>query len=84
MCMLERRFQLLIDEARYGRLARRAKETNLSVGAVIREAIDRAYPDDGSVRRRAAGRRILAAPPMRVPEPGELRAELEELRGRHG
>jgi hypothetical protein len=82
--MLERRLQLLIDEARYRRLAKRAKETNLSVGAVIREAIDRAYPDDGSARRRAAGRRILAAPPMPAPDADELRAELEELRGRRG
>jgi hypothetical protein len=84
MCILERRLQLLIDEARYRRLARRAKETNLSVGAVVREAIDRAYPDDGGTRRRAAGRRILGASPMAVLDPGALRAELEDLRGRRG
>jgi hypothetical protein len=82
--MLERRLQLLIDEARYRRLVKRAKETNLSVGAVIREAIDRTYPDEGSARRRTAGRRILAAPAMPVPDPDGLRAELEELRERHG
>lgn len=35
---------MLLDEARYRRLEQEAKATDRSVGAVIREAIDRAFP----------------------------------------
>lgn len=81
MCMsLDRRLQILIDEARYRRLVDRAKERDTSVGAVIREAIDIAFRED-LVRRRAAAARILSAAPMPVPETvEELRAELDEIR----
>ena len=43
------------------------------------EAIDVVYPPD-QTRRAAAAAAILAAPPMDVPEPAELRAELDTLR----
>ena len=80
MCMLDRRLQILIDETRYRRLAARARERNTSVAAVIREAIDVAFPAD-LARKRAAWKRIRAAEPMPVPaDPRELKAELEELR----
>jgi hypothetical protein len=82
MCMLERRLQILLDEARYQRVAAEARHRGVSVASVIREAIDRALPAS-SPRRRAAARRILDAPDMPVPpDPSELRAELDELRGR--
>ena len=47
MCMsgLTRRTQLLLDEERYGRLERRAVATNRSVAALVRDAIDIAYPE---------------------------------------
>jgi hypothetical protein len=48
---------------------------------VIREAIDLLAPDDFA-KKRAAATRILEAPPMPVPDPEELKAELEEVRGR--
>lgn len=44
MHMLTRRTQVLLDEERYARVERRARETERSVGAVIREAIDQAFP----------------------------------------
>jgi hypothetical protein len=80
---LERRLQVLLDEERYARLAGVARGRGVSVGAVVREAIDRglANPDG---RRREAGRRLLDAPDMPVAGPEELRAELEQLRGRRG
>ena len=44
MCMLTRRLQVLLDEERYARLAAQAARTNLSVAAVVRAAIDAAFP----------------------------------------
>ncbi len=66
MCMavLTRRLQILLDEERMQRLERRAQRSGTSVAALIRDAIDLAFPDEE--RRRAAGRRLLEAPPMPV------------------
>jgi hypothetical protein len=84
MCMsLQRRLQILLDEERYERVAAVASERGVSVAAVVREAIDRGVANLDS-ERAAAGRRLLAAPDMPVPEPQELRAELEAARGRRG
>ena len=82
MCMLTRRLQVLLDERQYARLAAFASEHNLSVGAAVREAIDRAVPSTTD-ERAAALKRLLAAAPMEVPAPAGLRSELDELRGRH-
>jgi hypothetical protein len=78
---LDRRLQVLIDEQRHRRISAVAQERGVSVATVVREAIDRglASPD---AQRLAAGRRLLEAPDMQVPEPAELRGELEALRGR--
>ena len=82
MCMLTRRLQILIDEERYARLEREAGRTNRSVAAILREAIDHAYPSDAAEKRRAADA-ILAAQPMDIPETVEdLRRELDEARDR--
>jgi hypothetical protein len=79
---LEHRLQILIDDERHRLIVRRARERGVSVATVVREAIDRGVSGP-SARRLAAGRRLLAASDMPVPEPQELRAELEALRGRH-
>lgn len=76
MCMLNRRLQILIDEPRYRRLRAEARDRKTSVAAVIRDAIDQAMPAAGSRRARAA-RAILSAEPMEVPDPAELRGEIE-------
>jgi hypothetical protein len=82
MCMLERRVQILLDDARYRRVAAAARERKTSVAAVIREAIDQALPVDLE-RKRAAWAEIKKAEPMPVPETvEELKAELAELHGR--
>jgi hypothetical protein len=49
------------------------------VAVVVREAIDAAFPSDADARS-AAARAILHAQPMSVPDPGELRAELDGIR----
>lgn len=62
MSQLTRRTQVLLDEERYSRLQRRAEETNRSIGAVVREAIDVAYPDRKMTRSEALG--ILRDAPL--------------------
>jgi hypothetical protein len=81
MSMLERRLQILIDDERHRRIVAVARERGMSVGAVVRDAIDRglAVPD---TRRQAAGSRVLDAVPMDVPDVDELLDELDALRGR--
>lgn len=81
--MLEKRLQVLLDERRYARLAAHAAERNVSIGAVVREAIDQVIPAT-SEERSAAARRILSADPMPVPDPAGLREELEAVRARRG
>jgi Ribbon-helix-helix protein, copG family len=83
MSMLQRRLQVLIDEARHERLQALAKERGVSVGSLVRDAIDRglASPD---ARKAAAGARILAAAPMPAPAVDDLLSELDDLRGRRG
>lgn len=83
MCMFSHRLQILLDEERYRLVGTVARQRKMSVAAVIREAIDRGLPAPQR-RRSAAMRAILAAEPMRVPPPDELRRELDELRGRRG
>jgi hypothetical protein len=81
MLMLEHRLQILIDDERHSRLKALAQERGVSVATVVREAIDqRVAGPEG--RRRAAGRRLLAAEPMAVPDPEELAQELDQIRGR--
>jgi hypothetical protein len=78
---LDHRLQILIDDERHRRITAAAQERGVSVATIVREAIDRglANPD---LKRLAAGRRLLDAPDMSVPEPAELRVELEALRDR--
>ncbi len=83
MSMLERRLQILIDEERHRRIVAVARQRGMSVGAVVRDAIDRglAVPD---TRRRSAAARILDAAPMDVPDVAALVEELDDLRARRG
>ena len=78
---LDHRLQILLDADRHARLVAVAQERGVSVATVVREAIDRGLPAPDT-RRRAAARRLLAAAPMPVPEPGELSVELDDLRAR--
>lgn len=80
---LDRRLQVLLDQDRHDRLTAIAEERGVSVATVVREAIDHGLPDLAD-RRRKAGQRLLESPDMPVPEPAELRDELDQLRGRRG
>ena len=81
MCMLQLRLQVLLDEDRHERIAREATRRGVSVGRVVREAIDRSYPPT-SVTKREALTDILAATPMDLPEPDALRRELDAAHDR--
>jgi hypothetical protein len=67
--------QVLIEDQQWDRLAALAAERGVSVGSVVRDAIDQAVPGGSDVRR-ATARAVLAAEPMPVPDPADLRAEL--------
>jgi hypothetical protein len=79
---LEHRLQILLDDERHSRITSAARERGVSVATVVREAIDRGITASSS-RREAAGRRLLNASDMEVPDVAELKAELADLRARH-
>ncbi len=62
MLNLDRRVQLMLDEARYRKIAQEAARRQVSVASVIRDAIDRLPEQEG--RRRDAIAQILAADAM--------------------
>ena len=75
------RLQILLDDERHRRITAAAQERGVSVATIVREAIDRGLASSDT-KRSAAGRRLLDAPDMDVPEPSALRIELDELRSR--
>jgi len=83
MSMFKERLQVLIDVKQRERLEREAAARGISVGALVRNAIDLAYPPS-RVRRSSAAAAILAAESMEVAEVDDLRRELEEVRSRRG
>jgi hypothetical protein len=78
MSMLTRRLQVLLDEDRWIRLSRKAEETGQSVGALVRDAIDRAYPATDDTRQ-AAAKSILSMKPMPVDDWDVMRREIDEM-----
>lgn len=80
MSKLNRRLQVLLDEERFDRLEREAARRGSSVATVVREAVDRLLAEETD--RRAAGDRLLAAPPMKVDDWSVMKKELLEAAGR--
>jgi hypothetical protein len=79
--MYSHRLQVLLDDDRYDRVTALARQQRTSVATVIREAIDRGLPA-APRRRSAAGKRILAAPPMAVGDPASRASVFANLAGR--
>jgi hypothetical protein len=78
MAELTRRLEILIDETRYERLEECSRQTGASIDALVRDAIDRAYPtSSGSVAE--AARRLLEAEPMPVDDWEIMKREIEEM-----
>lgn len=85
MHMLNRRTQLLLDDDRYERLQRRAQESGDSVAALIRDAIDRTYPEVSPDRARA-GREFLREArkdPMKVSDWPEMKRAINHMWDKH-
>ena len=75
-----RRIQIVLDEPRYEQLRSHARIRGMSVGAIVREVLERAFAEDDA-RRWAAGEALLSAEPMPVPDdPQDLKREIEEAR----
>ncbi len=83
MCMLGRRLQILLDEDRFARVARCARDRGVSVARVMREAVDALLPAV-TTEKAAAAEKILSAEKMPVPDIEEMLSELDEWRGRRG
>jgi hypothetical protein len=64
--MLERRVHILLDDARYRRVAAIARKGKTSVAAVIRECLDRSLDVEPEGKRRAV-EELLAAEPTPYP-----------------
>ncbi|MGQ0480155.1 MAG: CopG family transcriptional regulator [Pseudonocardia sp.] len=82
MAVLTHRLQVLLDEERLARLAREAERRGSSVGNLVREAIDIAFPVDG-VSRGEAARLLLDAEPIEVGDWTDLKAEIELMYPTH-
>lgn len=76
---LGNRLQILIDDERLRRLESRSKATGASVGSLVRDAIDVAYPGARTDRERAAAS-YLAAEPIPVRDWDEMKAEISAMR----
>jgi hypothetical protein len=70
-----RRIDIRLDGERHARIAAEAERRGVAMAVVVRDAIDAAFPADPD-RRADAGRAILAAPRMLVPDPVDLRREI--------
>ena len=81
MSMLHSRLQVLIDDELWRRLGDEAERRRVPVSRLVRQAIDERYPGR-SEERRAALAAVLRTRPMPVPNPAQLRRQLDEVRAR--
>jgi hypothetical protein len=77
----DRRLQVLVEPEQYRALASQADRRGVSVASVVREALSN-YLAAGPEHVRAAADRLLAATPVALGDPEQLRAELDALRAR--
>ena len=80
MSALERRLQIPLDQDRYGRLEREARESGRSVAALVREAIDLRV-SNAHAGRADAGRRLIAEFTDRDADEPDWRVTKAELDG---
>ena len=78
--MLTRRTQLLLDDEQHERLRRLAEERGMSLGALIREAIDEKLAQGRRDARAEAAQRLLAAEPTPVEDWPQMKRQMIEGR----
>lgn len=77
--MLTHRLQVLVDPEQHRRLEDEARARGVSVGALVRTAIDSVAPDRLEERRRAFDE-LMALEPFPVPDdPDDLERELDTM-----
>ncbi len=79
MPQLTRRTQLLLDDALHQRLRETAAQRGISLGALIREAIDEKLSRVQDARAKAIDK-LLAAPPMPVDDWPVMKKQMLEDR----
>jgi len=79
--MVTERLDIRLDPERRRKLTDLATSRGLSTSMVIREAIDRLYEDDMKVQRKRAVERIAAMNIEDLPEPQELKRQMNEAYG---
>lgn len=79
MSMLDRRLQVLIDDARFRGLEEEAKRRKASVAEIVREAID-AVLDASDSERRAAWERLRVGPKLPATNLDDVKALIDEAR----
>jgi hypothetical protein len=80
--MLSYRMQILLTEEQRARLRRRAQEEGVSVGALVRQAVDAYLASPVSAARRSDGLRRLYGLEAPVANWDDMKAEIEA--GRFG
>lgn len=81
MATLTRRLQVLLDEQRFARLSDTARRRGTTVAALVRDAIDDAYPADGHTPDEAA-ERLLARPALDLDTWDDAKRHIEDSFGR--
>ena len=79
MAGLNRRVHVLLDDDRLERLRQHAEASGSSVGAVVRDAIDRELQRDDRTQALAALESFLAVPAVARRGARRLNRELEEM-----
>lgn len=82
MASLTRRLQVLVEDDRFEQLERLAGERSTTVAALVREALDRAFPSH-RIPHQSAAERFLARPPVDFGEWDTLKSEIEQSFERH-
>lgn len=77
MPILTRRLQVLLDEERYAWLQRLAQQRGTTVAALVRDALDRAYPVE-QLPADVAADRFLSRPPVDLGSWEEAKHEIED------
>jgi hypothetical protein len=77
MAQLSNRLQLLLDDDRRDRLERESSRTGAPISVLVRRAIDRMYPPDGSKLETAVDR-FLALEPMPVEDWPQMKQAMRD------
>lgn len=77
MATLTRRLQVLLDERRFAQLEHLAQERGTTIAALVRDALDRAYPSD-ALPADVAAERFLAREPIDLGTWDDAKREIED------